>query len=391
MKKLLALTAVFTLALSAFCQEQIAYRGDRNYILVERTDLRRYDNGKYVGLTSREIRSFISPQKSASLEQGEFLYEGNFYVSIDTKHKAQNIEPGFHQAIPSTFTMDEEGNLTMIQDNGYPSFRSFPAYTHKIIYPGQSWTASAERAVDPLNTGKFTKMPLFAEYTYLRDDQYHGEDIFVISARWATRYGAANIDPNGDKELSSASGSHNATIYVSKLTGKAVLVRDTVDETFAYTDGRRINFKGTILLFTEYPPVVNQEEILPQIREITGVDYTKTGMGLMLSIQDLRFMPDSDQLLPGEEARLDQIARVLKQAPGSTFLIEGHTARAGSTDNDMELSLARATSIARELVARGVPESSFICKGSGSSKPVADNSTEEGRKKNRRVEITILE
>jgi len=56
----------------------------------------------------------------------------------------------------------------------------------------------------------------------------------------------------------------------------------------------------------------------------------------------------------------------------------------------MNLSVERAKSIAQELVKRGIKEGRLICKGSGSTKPIADNSTAEGKKINRRVEITIL-
>jgi outer membrane protein OmpA-like peptidoglycan-associated protein len=57
----------------------------------------------------------------------------------------------------------------------------------------------------------------------------------------------------------------------------------------------------------------------------------------------------------------------------------------------MALSVERAESVARELIRRGIPKEKFICKGSGGTKPVAENSTPQGKAKNRRVEITILE
>ena len=56
----------------------------------------------------------------------------------------------------------------------------------------------------------------------------------------------------------------------------------------------------------------------------------------------------------------------------------------------MNLSVERTKSIAQELVKRGINEGRLICKGRGSTKPIADNSTAEGKKINRRVEITIL-
>ena len=360
---------------------------NRNYTLVERTDLRRYDNGKYIGLMSREIKAFIVPEKT----DGGFLYDGSFYVNQDTRRGVSFLKGGIHEAIPSEFSISDDGHFRMIEDRGYPSFRSFPSFPQKDIKPGDSWEAEAERAIDPLNKGIFTRMPMYVQYTYLRDEVYNEQEVYLLSAKWATRYGSATkyVDQYGDESLISASGNHSATIYVSKTTGNALVVRDYVEETYSYSDGNKITFKGTISLFTEYPPTVNEDEIIAQFAK--DFDVQKTSAGIMLSLSDLKFKPDSAELLKGESQKLVKIADVLKKLPQSQFLVEGHTADTGNEKGEMTLSLERARSVINELVKLGIPDVNFICKGSGASKPVADNSSPEGKAKNRRVEITILE
>ena len=111
----------------------------------------------------------------------------------------------------------------------------------------------------------------------------------------------------------------------------------------------------------------------------------------MLTMQNLRFKPDSAELLPEEAERLDDIAAILKEVPNSLFMVEGHTASTGNPSGEKTLSLERAHAIVKALVARGLAQERFICKGSGGTKPLADNSTAEGKALNRRVEITILE
>lgn len=377
------------LTMLSITAETFRYTGSKNYIYVERTDLRRYDNGKYSGLMSREIKSYITPQSS---NQG-FLYKGNFYVNQDTRKGVSFITDGIHEAISSSFLMDENGNIQMLEDNGYPSFRSFPSFPQKDIQKGQSWEAKAERTVDPLNKNIFTRMPIYIQYTYLRDEVYNGEEVYLLSAKWATRYGLGTkyIDEEGDPELTAATGNHNATICISKANGKVIVVRDTVDETFSYADGNKIAFKGTISLFTEYPPSIDEEKVVPEIAKIDDVDVEKTEAGLLMKLQNLQFKPDSAELLPGEDARLSQIADLLKKFPSSQFLVEGHTASTGNPRGEQKLSVERANSIIKELTKRGLAPEKFIYKGSGSTKPIADNSSPEGRAKNRRVEITILE
>lgn len=416
MKKLLFI--FFSICTSfLFAQQKIAYKGSGNYILKERTDLRRYDNGKYIGLVSREVSSYISP---VSNENG-YLYDGFFYLLQDTKRSKVSVTGGINDAISSVFKITEQGNLEMIEDNGFPTFRSFPSYPKENIKIGDSWNASAQRTVDPLNKGIYTKLPIYVQYTYTGDSVFNNQEVFVIQSQWATRYGlgvgSSYIDVYGDKDLIKASGIHKASIYVSKTTGNALVVRDTVDEVFVYSDGKEIALKGTISLFTEYPPTIEEEKLLPAIKRLAKLEDSsvnnenkldnsliskinagnnslkieKVKEGLRLTIENLKFKPDSSQLLPEEENRLDDIANLLKNASSSQFLIAGHTASTGNEMGEYNLSLERAHSIAAELSKRGIDTNRFICKGYGGTIPVGDNSTPEGKAKNRRVEITILE
>lgn len=432
--------------------QTISYKGSRNYKFTERSDLRVYKNGRYVGLQSKIVSAFIIP----SWTDKGLVYEGDFYVDQDTNRNKAQVALGIHEAIPSSFIINSDGNLTMLVDNGYPSFRSFPTFTSRKIQKGDIWEAKAMRAVDPLSKGIITKMPIYVRYTYTEDDNYNGEPVYLISAEWATRYNMGGtttyVDWGGDKELNYAQGSHKATIIVSKTTGAALVIRDTVDETFVYKDGNKYQYKGTISLFTEYPPAIDRSRLIAALKKMDLLDdeeaekllqrpvakddaiasdakktsgksssakntvakteklkkqieehQTKsakvtapisvdnTEAGIRLTIQNLQFKADSAELLPGEEKRLDQIAEILRLAEGAQFLIEGHTASTGYEAGEMKLSKERADSIAAALSTRGIGSERFICKGSGGKKPIASNDTAEGKALNRRVEITILD
>jgi outer membrane protein OmpA-like peptidoglycan-associated protein len=126
-----------------------------------------------------------------------------------------------------------------------------------------------------------------------------------------------------------------------------------------------------------------------------GIDnavVTAGELGLTISLEDIRFEADSALLLDSEKAKLRAIADILSAYSGSDLLITGHTARAGSRTSQMELSEERAASVGGYLVELGVRDQYHVfTRGVGADEPVADNSTEEGRARNRRVEITILE
>lgn len=488
MKKIFLSAIFFLFFQNVFCQNVLLkYNGSGSYVYIERTDVRRYDNGKYTGLVSREVRSFIAPTSVPSGGKiSDRYYDGSFFIDEATKRNSREVNLGINGAVPSSFKISSDGILTMLVDNGYPSFRSFPAFTNQRISIGDKWQAKAERVVDPLNKGIFTKLPILVEYTYLKDELFHGEEVYVFSAQWATRYGISYWDFAGDKDLKSAQGSHKATMYVSKKSGNALVVRDMVDETFIYNDGNIYSFKGSISMFTEYPPAYDKNKLIPALQRVASVSEKEikeilekpvnesswienekkssgsiekndfesgansrrnnsyaekkiaknenqtygtknhpqkkkdsadeiqskisagknsssnsksekkvivenTAAGIRLTMQNLNFKPDSSELLPGENERLDQIAQVLKEVPDQMFLVEGHTASVGYEKGEMKLSVERANSVANALIQRGIQREKFICKGSGGTKPIADNSTQEGKAKNRRVEITILE
>lgn len=89
------------------------------------------------------------------------------------------------------------------------------------------------------------------------------------------------------------------------------------------------------------------------------------------------------------EINLDDLIKNLKEDTKSTVLLVGHTDASGPDNLNLNLSIQRATSVKRYLISKGVKGSRITVKGEGESKPIADNETEEGKAKNRRVEITV--
>lgn len=111
------------------------------------------------------------------------------------------------------------------------------------------------------------------------------------------------------------------------------------------------------------------------------------GMVITLSGSVL-FRSNESMLLPGAQTRLDQVAEALV-AKGQNVVIEGYTDSRGSQATNMTLSQQRADSVRMYLVSRGFPSDKVQARGMGPDRPVADNTSAEGRANNRRVEIVI--
>lgn len=102
---------------------------------------------------------------------------------------------------------------------------------------------------------------------------------------------------------------------------------------------------------------------------------------------EVHFDNGKASIRPESSTVLDQAAGMLKQAATTKVEIAGHTDNVGTVEANLELSQQRAESVGAALVARGVAAEQFTAKGYGASMPVADNRSEEGRAKNRRVEL----
>ena len=80
----------------------------------------------------------------------------------------------------------------------------------------------------------------------------------------------------------------------------------------------------------------------------------------------------------------------MKTYPETTAVIEGHTDNIGKEESNVRLSTKRAESVRTDLTEKfGIAENRLTARGYGSSRPVADNTTPEGRQKNRRIEAVI--
>ena len=135
---------------------------------------------------------------------------------------------------------------------------------------------------------------------------------------------------------------------------------------------------------------------IKELRESTagsGVDITPTdnGQAILVNLPEgVTFDIASTALQPGFRTTLDQVAQSLNQYPNSLIDVYGHTDSTGSDQYNQALSEGRARTVANYLTMQGVSGARIRSQGFGETLPVADNNTEEGRRRNRRVEIKIV-
>ena len=96
------------------------------------------------------------------------------------------------------------------------------------------------------------------------------------------------------------------------------------------------------------------------------------------------------ELLPEAVIKLNTVAEALtQQDPDSKMVVEGHTDSQGAAGYNQDLSQRRAEAVRAHLVSRGIAADRITAQGFGLTRPVADNTSTEGRANNRRVEIVV--
>jgi outer membrane protein OmpA-like peptidoglycan-associated protein len=125
------------------------------------------------------------------------------------------------------------------------------------------------------------------------------------------------------------------------------------------------------------------------LAKFASIKQEKRGMVITLS-GNVLFASAKSELFPGAALKLNSVVEMLtEQDPDSRVLVEGHTDSQGRADYNQQLSQRRAETVSAYLVGRGIAADRVTAQGFGSTRPIADNKSTEGRANNRRVEIVV--
>jgi outer membrane protein OmpA-like peptidoglycan-associated protein len=134
-----------------------------------------------------------------------------------------------------------------------------------------------------------------------------------------------------------------------------------------------------------------QNQLYQALQQIQGkyAQITRDARGTIISLADILFDFNKATLKRDVEFSLVRVATILNQFPEMKIAVEGHTDNVGTAEYNLDLSKRRAQAVADFLASQGVSADRMTVAGYGMTRPVADNSTEEGRQKNRRVDLVV--
>lgn len=124
--------------------------------------------------------------------------------------------------------------------------------------------------------------------------------------------------------------------------------------------------------------------------DLKGAEIERVGEGIKITFNSgLMFSINSADLKGNTKTNLAELAETLNKYEDTNILIEGHTDNTGADDYNQTLSERRASSVSAYLLSLGVKQPRLSTIGYGESQPIAENDSDSGREKNRRVEVAI--
>lgn len=179
--------------------------------------------------------------------------------------------------------------------------------------------------------------------------------------------------------------------YVHRLLGPQL---KQVSHGQLSVQGQTVDIKGEVV------NEVTRQEVASQVATALNPTYTvRNGLRVATSEQAVvdqtvanrivEFEPGSAVLRPESTVILDELASTLKRLGERRVEVIGHTDAQGSRSSNVALSLARAQAVKSYLVNQGLGTERIATSGMGPDQPVADNSTEAGRARNRRIEFRV--
>jgi outer membrane protein OmpA-like peptidoglycan-associated protein len=306
----------------------------------------------------------------------------------------------YSEDYPSEFWRDARGQMTIDPKYFMPVVRNVPVFPDRDLKIGETWSAPAEEVHDfkrDFGIQEPFRVPFACAYTYVGPAKVEGKDVEVVKASYSLYYEPKKPASYKTRYPLSLRAYSEQTINFDPSIGQPYTYGERFKFIFELSDGNTIEFRGSSEGRVLEAPPMDKDQLAKDVKGDldkagVGADVRKDDLGVTISMDNILFEPNSAILRDSEKAKLDKIAEILKKYPDRDILVTGHTAAVDSEVERQALSEQRAQAVADYLIKVGArTKEHVLVKGMGSTQPIADNATEEGRKKNRRVEITILE
>ncbi|AEJ61138.1 OmpA/MotB domain protein [Spirochaeta thermophila DSM 6578] len=299
----------------------------------------------------------------------------------------------------SRYWLSPSGKVEIAPEYVMPVVRDVPLFPEEDVQPGDSWVAQGEEVHDfeELGLTRPFRFPILVRYTYEGEVDWKGRRLHLLKVEYPVFHEPSVPDPSPMAPVR-IHGYSRQRHYWDAERGMLVYYEEEFAFVLTLKTGDVYEFTGTADAEVVWASPLDREKVREEVEaaiedlQIPDAEVETSEEGVTIRLENIQFPPDSAVLLPEEQEKLRKIAQILSRYPERDLLVEGHTALAGTPEGRLALSIERAKAVADFLMKLGVrrPEQ-IVIQGYGATRPIADNATEAGRSRNRRVEITILE
>ncbi|MDH4261630.1 MAG: OmpA family protein [Spirochaetia bacterium] len=341
-------------------------------------------------------------------QQNGYLVEGSFHSQVNYNQNQSDLYQE-EDSQESSFYIQPRGTFIVPPGNYMPNVRNIPVFPlekdpnfkKNELKDGDTWVFPG---FEIMRVDEIEQVPLNVKYEYRGSRKITNKGAVKIlhkilyNIEFNHKF-KKTLKPDNPKQMF---GYVSAKLLWDEKAGIPYYTTEDYNLVIMYNNGVSHEFKivsKTNYYKKEKLDQLKKEEIrknleykLAQLPEI-NVSVESTNKGISVQIPDILFDTNSSQLSSESIAALQNIGKILNPfLKDHQLLIKGHTDNVGNIKFNEELSKNRAYSVARYLIKNlKIPLESLSYEGAGSKFPVSDNDSASGRKKNRRVEIILLD
>ncbi|MDH5655041.1 MAG: OmpA family protein, partial [Spirochaetia bacterium] len=345
-------------------------------------------------MTTKEEKNKIS-LKVLKKEGNAAVLKGNFHTYSRTPKKTGEFKS--EKEFLSQFKIFKNGAYEVGEEYIMPNLRSLPTFPDHKIKTGSEWKAPAEETLDIRDVK--IHIPLTVQYKYTGKSEYTDpQGKKHILDRIEYRYAIDHVVKDRKSGIKKITGFSVDELWFDTEKGIPVFDSNRLVYHFVMLDGNILHYNFHIDSWYKKIRHLKKEDkkeiadkLKHDLKKEKDITVRENEDGIILDMNAVFFDYNSHKLSGDAEKKLKKIEKLLRKFPDREIRISGHTDSRGSASYNLKLSEARAKSVLEALKKIGDIDSKRLSyKGYGEEKPVESNLTEEGRSKNRRVEILIV-
>ena len=310
---------------------------------------------------------------------------------------AQNMGPGINTAGDEQAPFIHADNQTLyFTSDGLPGYGGSDLFVVRKDSKG-NW-GKPENLGYPINTIENEGCLFIASngtdafYASDRSDTHGGLDLYKFQLPPADRP-SKTLYVKGYVTDSKTKKGLPCSVELSEDSTQQLVTRVQTDETGFYfitlPVGRNYTFTVNRKGYLFYSDVFDLADKAPDSTYQKDITLNPVEINASVTLKNIQFANNSYQLENVSLIELNQLVQLMNENPGLKIEIDGHTDNVGNEAANLKLSTDRAKAVAEYLVGRGIDIKRLTWKGFGESRPIGDNTTPEGRSKNRRTEFRV--